>query len=47
MRHYGLDALALVRGVERLTSQETGITEEDLGAVRVEAVHSVSKAEAL
>ncbi|WP_037278236.1 transketolase family protein [Rubellimicrobium mesophilum] len=47
MRHYGLDALALVRGVERLTGQETGITEEDLDAVRVEAVHSVVKAEAL
>jgi transketolase len=47
MRHYGLDALALVQGVERLTRQKTGITEEDLGAVRVEAVHSIMKAEAL
>ncbi|TNC68501.1 transketolase family protein [Rubellimicrobium roseum] len=47
MRHYGLDALALVRGVERLTGQSTGITEEDLSAVRVEAVHSAVKAEAL
>jgi transketolase len=47
MRHYGLDALALVRAVERLTGQETGLTEEDLSAVRLEAVHSAVKAEAL
>lgn len=47
MRHYGLDALALVRAVERLTGEATGITEEALGAVRVEAVHSAAKAEAL
>ena len=47
MRHYGLDALALVRAVERLTGLETGISEEDLDAVRLEAVHSVLKAEAL
>jgi transketolase len=47
MRHYGLDAPALVRAVERLTGEATGITEEDLGAVRLEAVHSAAKAEAL
>ncbi len=47
MRHYGLDALALVRAVERLTGEATGITEDTLDAVRVEAVHSASKAEAL
>lgn len=47
MRHYGLDALALVRGVERLTGEGTGISEEDLSAVRMEAVHSAVKAEAL
>jgi transketolase len=47
MRHYGLDALALVRAVERVTGQETGIGEADLSAVRLEAVHSTVKAEAL
>lgn len=47
MGYYGLDALALVRAVERLTGQATGIDEEALGAVRVEAVHSAVKAEAL
>ncbi|MDD7973383.1 transketolase family protein [Roseinatronobacter alkalisoli] len=47
MRYYGLDALSLVRAVERVTGQETGITEEALCAVRVDAVHSAVKAEAL
>lgn len=47
MGYYGLDALALVRAVERLTGQQTGIDEAALGAVRLEAVHSVLKAEAL
>jgi transketolase len=47
MRHYGLDALALVRAIERLTGQETGIDEAALGEVRVEDVHSAVKAEAL
>jgi len=47
MGYYGLDALALVRAVERLTGEATGIDESALGAVRLEAVHSVLKAEAL
>lgn len=47
MRHYGLDALALVRAVERLAGQDTGIAEADLSAVRLESVHSAAKAEAL
>ncbi|MBK5945543.1 transketolase [Rhodobacter veldkampii DSM 11550] len=47
MRYYGLDALSLVRAVERLTGQQTGIDEAALGAVRLEAVHSAAKAEAL
>jgi len=47
MRYYGLDALALVRGVEQLLDQELDISEQDLDAVRVDAVHSVAKAEAL
>lgn len=47
MRHYGLDALALVRAVEGVTGATTGITEDELDAVRIEAVHSAVKAEAL
>lgn len=47
MSEYGLDALALVRGVERLTGVDTGIVEEDLAAVRIEATHSLAKPEAL
>lgn len=47
MKEYGLDALALVRGIERLTDKETGITDESLATVRVEAIHSLAKEEAL
>lgn len=47
MRTYGLDALALVSGVNDLLGQRTGITEEDLNAVRYEDVHSLAKAEGL
>lgn len=47
MRYYGMDAMALVQAVERLTGQATGIDEGALEAVRIEAVHSAVKAEAL
>jgi transketolase len=47
MRYYDLDALALVQGVEKLMDQKFGITEEDLDTARVEAVHSLVKAEGL
>lgn len=47
MRYYGLDALALVRGIESLMSQEFGISEQDLTSARVDDVHSLVKAEAL
>jgi transketolase len=47
MRHYGLDATALVRGVEDLLGEDLGVTEADLAEARVEAVHSTQKAEAL
>ncbi|MBK8020869.1 MAG: transketolase [Chloroflexi bacterium] len=47
MKTYQLDALALVRGVEKLMDRETGIGEADLAAVRIEAFHSQAKAEAL
>lgn len=47
MRYYGLDALALVRGVEDLVGENFGISEDDLDTARVEAVHSLAKAEGL
>lgn len=47
MRTYGLDALALVRGVEDLVGESFGITEEDLASARLDDVHSLVKAEAL
>ncbi len=47
MREYGLDAMALVRRVEELVGQKLGITENDLAAVRLSAMHSEAKVEAL
>jgi transketolase len=47
MRRYGLDARALVERVEALVGDELSIADEELAKVRVEAVHSLAKAEAL
>jgi transketolase len=47
MKEYGLDAISLVRAVEKLVGQDTGIREEHLDAVRLEPAHSLTKAEAL
>ncbi len=47
MRYYGLDAMALVGGIEALMGQSFGLSEADLDAARVDAVHSLAKAEAL
>lgn len=47
MRELGLDAAALVQAVEQLLNTRLGITEADLAAVRLTAVHSNAKAEAL
>jgi transketolase len=47
MRYYGLDALALIAAIEQLVGRRLGITEADLDAVRIDAVHSAHKAEAL
>ena len=47
MRECGLDATALVRGVETLLGERLDVAEEELAAVRLEAVHSAAKAEAL
>lgn len=47
MRELGIDAMALVRAVEGLLDTRFGITENDLSAVRLTAIHSDAKAEAL
>jgi transketolase len=47
MKKYGLDASALVGSIERLIGQRLDVTEAELAAARVEAVHSSAKAEAL
>jgi len=47
MKEYGLDAPALVRETEKLLHAKFDISECDLAAVRIEAVHSDAKAEAL
>lgn len=47
MREYSLDALALVEKVEELLDTKLEISAPDLAAVRMEPVHSDSKAEAL
>ena len=47
MKKYGLDAMALVIAIEQLLQTSTGLTENQLQAVRLDEVHSVAKAEAL
>lgn len=47
MKKYGLDAIALVRRVESLVGHDLHIQEQELKAVRLEAVHSLAKAEGL
>ena len=47
MKYYGLDASALVSGIERMLNANLGITDEQLTAARIDAVHSAVKAEAL
>lgn len=47
MKKYGFDALSLVTAVETLIGSKTGVGQAELQAVRLEEVHSVSKAEAL
>ncbi|MCP5105372.1 MAG: transketolase [bacterium] len=47
MREYGLDAVSVVKAMEKLMGTTFNITEDDLAAVRLDAVHSEAKAEAL
>jgi transketolase len=47
LKKYGMDALALIREVEIMSGQQFGISEDELAAAHVAAVHSTAKAEAL
>ena len=47
MREHGIDALGLIQAAERALETELNIRPEDIAQVRVEAVHSEAKAEAL
>lgn len=47
MKKYGLDAMTLVRRIESLVGHDLRIQEAELEAVRLEAVHSLAKAEGL
>ncbi|MRS02884.1 transketolase [bacterium] len=47
MREYEMDAFALVQTVEKMIGHDLDITEVDLKSVRLQAVHSAAKAEAL
>ncbi len=47
MKEYGLDAMCLISQVEQIVNRSFGISEKDLEHVRIEAVHSQAKEEAL
>lgn len=47
MKKYGLDAMALVHAIEQLLGEQFHLSEQDLAAVRLSAMHSAAKAEAL
>jgi len=47
MKEHGIDAVTLIKTVEKIIGKELNISERELGTVRIEAVHSESKAEAL
>lgn len=47
MREMGLDATALVSAIETLVGRNLHVQEQDLAAVRIDAIHSEAKAEAL
>jgi transketolase len=47
MKKFGFDAVSLVSAVEGLMGEPTGISEDDLQAVRLDELHGGAKAEAL
>ena len=46
-KYYGLDAFAMVKAIETLLNIKTGLNEDNFDKVRIDDVHSLSKAEAL
>ncbi len=46
-KKYGLDAMALIAGIEALTGETFVVPENELAAVYLAPVHSAAKAEAL
>ncbi len=47
MREHGIDAMSLIHAVEQQFNIKTDISEEKLAEIRIEAVHSTAKVEAL
>ncbi len=47
LKEHGMDAMALVREVEKMTGRTFGISEDELAQAHIAAVHSAAKAEAL
>jgi transketolase len=47
MKEHGIDAMALINAVETMSGSELNISENDLSAVRLEAVHSLARVEAM
>jgi hypothetical protein len=47
MREYGLDALALLRAIERLLGESVGLTEQDLLPAQSVGAHRSAAAEDL
>jgi transketolase len=47
MNEYGLDAMALVRAVERLLDSPLQLTSDDLSAIRLETCRTADKTEDL
>jgi transketolase len=47
LKEHGMDAMSLVRQVEKMTGRAFGISGDDLAQAHIAAVHSTAKAEAL
>jgi len=47
MKEYGMDAMGIISEAEKLTGSKLGIAEKDLSEVRIDAVHSLAKPEAM
>jgi transketolase len=47
MREHGLDAKAITAAAEQLIGTQLGLVDSDFSTVRIEAVHSNARAEAM